>query len=307
MTFTPTQPALGRTVGDFCDQVLGEYLDRNEVVELDRLKEAVSATADEVFVSFSASGLRPQARMEIDDELLHIWADADVPGGYVVQRGVGHTTAALHEAGAVIRVNPRWTRSVIATQLAREIRSWPTNVGAVATADFPVANGAETVDLDGLVDFDVRRVLRVQRTHASMANSSRPGFRGILERRQDLTAFPSGYALRFPLTPGVATVVRVAVLYAPPVPAEVDYTADLGADYHLSSRLADAAMLGVAGRLLLTDEINRTDDRSQSRPRLAEQVPPGHRLQTGQGLLAERDRLLKTEAETILNEYPPSF
>lgn len=307
MTITPTPTPLGRTVGDFCDEILREYLDRNEVVELDRLKQAVSPAADTVYVSFSASGLRAQARMEIGDELLHIWAAADSPGGYVVERGVNGSTPAAHDANTVIRVNPRWPRIVLANQLAREIRTWPTAVGAVAVGDFDVAGSTEAMDLDGLAGFDVRRVLRVQRDHASAANLSRPGLKGILERRQDPGDFPSGYALRFPMTPGVSTTVRVAVLYAHPIPPAIDFGADLGLAYHLSPRLADAAMLGIAGRLLAADEVSRTDDRSQPRARLAEDVPPGHRLQTGQALLLERDRLLKTEAEALLNAYAPTF
>lgn len=306
MTFTPTQPALGRTVRDWCDELLGEYLDRNEIVELDRLKQPVAPGDDEIFLSFSASGVRPQARVEVGDELMHVWSAADNPGSFVVQRGASGTTAVAHAADTIMRVNPRWPKAILAAQLAREIRSWPTAVGAVAVGEFAVSGVDETVDLDGLLGFDVRRVLRVQRQHHFANNTSWPAVHALLERRQAAT-FGSGFALRFPLGFGHASVVRAAVLYGHPIPAQVDFDADLGTVYHLNDRLADAALLGVAGRLVMADEVVRTDDRSQPRPRLAEQVPPGHRLQTGQGLLQERDRLLKTEVESILNEYPPSF
>lgn len=299
MTFVLNPLALGRTVGDWCDELVREYLDRNEVIELDRLKDAVTADAEEVYVTYSGSGIRSQARLEVDDELMHVWAPADNPGAFVVQRGVNATTPAAHDAGALIRINPRWPRPILAAQLGREIRSWPTAVGAVATAEFDVGPSAVALGLTGLDGVDVRRVLRVQR----QADDGWPGYPYVLERRQD-DGLP---ALRFNHAYPRNATLRVAVLYAHPVPATIDFTADLGTDYHLSPRLADAAMLGVAGRLLLADEINRTDDRSQPRARLADQVPPGHRLQTGQGLLQERDRLLKTEAEAILNDYAPSF
>lgn len=306
MTITPAPDALGRTVSDWVDELLEEYLDPVDATELDSLDQSITATATTMFTTYSATGLRAQARAELDDELVHVWAPGDDAGSYVVRRGMGGSTAAAHDAGAIVRVNPRWPRSALARHLAKEIRSWPSSVGAVATGDLDVPAGAEAVDLDGLGDYEILRILAVQQDHADATDDRWPAVPARLERRQDTTAFPSGQALRFLGSTGSATTLQVSVLYRPPIPT-LDFADDLGTDYHLNDRLADAALLGVAGRLLLASEIPRTDDRSQPRPRRAEDVPPGHRLQAGSGLLTQRDAILKAEAERILNEYPPRF
>ncbi len=306
MSITPTGTSLGRTLGDWCDELHREYLERKDRTPLEELNGAVTTGATLITVSHGST-LRSQVAVEIDDELLHVWGDGSAAQSFVVRRGHAGSTAVQHSDGALVRVGPRFPRITLAKQLRREVRSWPVAIYAVAVGEFDIAADTEAFDLDGLSGYELFRVLRVQQDHPTEANATWPEISHVLERRQNTTDFPSGYALRLPVVPGTARTIRVTVGYRHPVPASLDFTADLGTTWHLNDTLADAAMLGVAGRLLATGETDRTDDRSQARPRRAEEVPPGHNLQAGQALFAERDRLLALEAERLLTQYGYRF
>lgn len=305
MTITPTGTSLGRTLGDWCDELTREYLARKDRTSLEQLNGAVTTGATSVVVRHGGK-VRPGQELEIEDELLHVWAESTT-NTYTVARAFAGTTAVQHVDNSLVRIGPRFPRITLAEQLRREVRSWPVNLYAVAVGELDIAASTEAFDLAGLSGYDVVRICRVQQDHPTDADASWPEISWRFERNQNTTDFSSGYALRLPNAPDTARTIRVTVGYAFPVPATLDFTADLGTTWHLSARLADAAMLGVAARLLGTGEIDRTDDRSQARPRRAEEVPPGHQLQAGESLMRERDRLLMLEAERLANAYPWRF
>lgn len=256
---------------------------------------------------YAPSGLRAGTTVEVDGELMHVWSTLD-DNRFQVERGLSGTVVNLHQTDALVHVAPRWPLVDIARGLRREIRSWPPALCAVVAADLSVAGAVEALELEGLDDVNVTRVLRVQRRHHDGADASWPTFGALLERRQSVDSFASGLALRFPHTLGTASTLRVVLGYDfPTTDGAVDFTVDIGTAHHLTRPLADAAMLGVAGRLLLTSETARTADNAQPRPRRGEDVPPGHRLQAGQALLVERDRLLKTELERLHMQYAPRY
>lgn len=303
MSFTPSGTTLGLSIEEWAEALIEEYLDTESREELDQLDGDLSTTATTITVRHGATGLRTGALAEVDSEIVHVWETASATSA-TVMRGMRRSNPSSHSDNTLVRLNPRYPKITLAEQLRREIRSWPSALVAVATGSLDVPRAQEAVDLDGLDGYYGLRLLRVQRDHPRSKNTSWPGVSATLEVRQDRTAFPSGYALRVH-DPGDATTLRVAVGYRFPIPATLDVTDDVGEAFHINGYLADAAMLGVAGRQMLTGEIARTDDRSQQRPRRAEDVPPGHRLQTGEGLLVERDRMLKHELERLYLEYPP--
>lgn len=234
---------------------------------------------------------------------MHVWARNN-PNGYDVQRGFLETTAAAHVDGTIVVVNPRWPLIDLARGLQREIRSWPVAVVAVAAGTFSVAASAETIPLTGLESVEVQRLFRVQRPHHRTSDTSWPVIDANLEYAQDPDSFGTVPVLRLSQCRDAGDV-RVIVGYQHPTvdDGDLDFTDDIGTTNHLTKGLADAAMLGVAGRLLLAQEVARTDDRSQTRPRRGEDVPPGHQMQAGEALLRERDRLLKMEVERLTSRY----
>lgn len=305
MSFTVAGESIGITLSQFCDRLLEEHLERGERRELDQLNGAVTDTASTVTLTHNATGVKPQTRIEVGNELMHVWSVADQVA--TVARGHGGSAAAPHLANALVRVNPRFPRQVLAETLRREVRSWPNTLYAPVVGEFSVLSSTEAIDLDGLAETDeVVRVLRVQRRHRDTTDGSWPTVTGHLERSQNLTDFASGWALRFPGSFDSATDVRVALGLAFRVPADLDWAADLGTSWLLTPGLVDAALFGVAAMLLPTEEIARADQWNQARPRKGEDVPPGFPLQLGGALRQQRDLLLKAEAERLYNAYAPS-
>lgn len=307
MAFSISGASLGMTIQEWCDRLREEHLDRTERAELDKLNGAVT-TGDTIITStYAASGMRSQTRVEIGGEIMHLWGAGSTAQSFIVDRGHAGSAAGSHADGSLIRVAPRFTTHQLAEQLRREIRSWPVPLCAVAVGDVSVGASVEAVDLDGLTGTEVVRLFRVQRANPDVSETSWPVVDASLERRQDLTDFPSGYAIRFPGDHSAMTA-RVTLGYRFPVgTGTLDLTADLGETFHINAALADAAMFGVAGKQMISSEIERATDQNQQRPRRGEDVPPGHMLQTGQALLAQRDLMLKLENERILNQYAPSF
>lgn len=306
MSFTVAGTNIGLTLGQFCDRLLEEHLERSERRELDQLDGAVTSTTTSIVTTHSATGIKPQARIEIDNELMHVWSHTTSTLTSIVARGHGGSTAAAHDDDAIVRVNPRFPRQVLAETLRREVRSWPSTVYALASAEFSVLSTTEAIDLAGLAATDqVRRALRVQRRHWDTTDGSWPLVDAHLERRQNTTDFASGWALRFPNGFDKATDVRVTLGLDFRVPAVLDFTDDLGEDWLLTPGLVDAALFGVAAMLLPGEEVARADQWNQARPRKGEDVPPGYGLQLGGALRQQRDLLLKAEAERLYNAYAP--
>ena len=307
MSFTIAGTALGVTIEQWCDRVLRDHLGRNETEQLEKLNGAVTTGATSIVTTYGAK-IRPQTRVELGNELLHVWQESTTDT-YTVERGMGGTTAVNHDDGDLVRIAPRFPKIVLASQLRQEIRSWPSPIVAIASADFSLANGVEVFDLDGLEDVEGLRLLGVQHDHERTSNDAWPFVPNArLETRQNATDFASGVALHLGGYKHSGGRFRVTVGYRHPTSQDsIDFADDLGETFHLNGSLADIAMLGVAGTLLLGDEIDRTNDLSQGRPRRAEDVPPGHRLQAGQGLLQMRDILLKLEAERTYSDFAPRF
>jgi hypothetical protein len=306
MAFVVAGSPIGVTLRQFCNRVLEEYLERGERRELDKLSGAIDALVDDIVTTYGAGAARAGTRIEIDDELMHVWVATD-DTHMTVERGHGGSTAAAHADGATVRFNPRFPRQVIAEQLRREIRSFPDQVYVPVVGEFTVGTTVEAIDLDGLLGYEVCRVGAIRSTHHDAADNSWPLINGVVAGHADETLFPSGYSLRFPGGRWAGDVRISLGVRHPTTIVALDFDDDIGETFMLTARQADAAMLGVAGTLLFTDEVERTQDQAQLRPRRGEDVPPGHRLQAGTALRQERDRLLKLEAERLQAIIPVTF
>lgn len=306
MSFTVAGESIGITLSQFCDRLLEEHLERGERRELDQLDGAVTSTTTIIVTTHGATGIKPQGRIEVDNELMHVWSHTASTLTSVVARGHGGSTAAAHADDALVRVNPRFPRQVLAETLRREVRSWPNTLYAPVSGEFSVLSTTEAIDLDGLANDEIVRLCRVQRQHWDTTDGSWPSVSASLERRQNTTDFASGWALRFHAPFDAATDVRATVGIRFRVPATLDFTADLGTSWLLTPGLVDAALFGVAAMLIPTEEVARADQWNQARPRKGEDVPPGYGLQLGGALRQQRDLLLKAEAERLYNAYAPS-
>jgi hypothetical protein len=94
------------------DRTLRQLL--SGTVEARNLLTSTLTSADtSVVVTYPLEGLRAGQVLEIDSELMYIWATDAPTKTLTVQRGFNGTTAAAHTAGAIITVSPRFPRAQV--------------------------------------------------------------------------------------------------------------------------------------------------------------------------------------------------
>lgn len=295
----------GRTprtlVADIERQVYGSHR-----TELNRLNDSggISSSDGTAVLEFDLGGIRPGAYIEIDDEVLYVWSVDSVTKTATVERAMLGSTAAAHADDSVVRVEPRFTRVEMLAAISAEIRSWPTNLYARYLGSVTMPASATAVDLTGFT-VEGAALLRARTGPTQDAQRWRNTYGVRLEVRQQLTDFPSGYSLAVPGAFGAATELHLT-LRAPFQVSGLTTTTDLGA-LGIPPRLVDAIPLGVAGRMLMTRDVARTDPHAQGRSRPAEEVRTGDQLQIGRALLQERDRLLAEAANWLLAEDGMGF
>lgn len=265
--------------------------------QMNRLKVAANDSQTTISFEFAIEGVVGGALIGVDDELMYVWSRDKGTLQAVVQRGVLGTEKSTHDVGALIEVNPRFPTAVIRDELQREIRSWHPRLFAVVTKELTVGTGNRAVNLDSVPGnfFHVLEILRQPRD----TRDSWYRVRGRAEHNLNTTDFPSGSALF--LDEPVEASTRIRFTYARPFDLEsFDDDVDLEEDVLLSPAYYDIATYGAAWRLVSTREIKRTDGDAQGEPRDAQEVPPGHILQTARQLktlrderIAEENRLLK--------------
>lgn len=273
--------------------------------QMNRLDSAISTVGQStVTFEFDAEGITKGSIISIDDELMYVWSRDKGTLQAVVQRGVLGTTAATHAVGALVEVNPRFPTSVIRDELQREIRSWHPRLFAVVTKELTVEIAKRAVDLDS-VPGDFFHVLDILRQPRALSDSW-VRVRGRAAHNLNTADFPSGSALF--LDDPVEASTRIRVTYARPFDLSAfDDNTDLVADVLLEPAYFDIATYGAAWRLVSTREIKRTDSDAQGEPRDAQEVPPGHILQTARQLKALRDERIAEEHRLLVHRWGVRF
>lgn len=310
MSFTISGASLSYTVADFVREVRNRWLEPARTMEFDKLNGAITTGDSYITGTYVPDGIRAGQTIEIDHELMLVWGAGSTANTRIVERGFDGSTADSHADSSLVRIGPRWPAVVIARALVEEVQSWPGTVYALVSGDFTLAADKMVLDLDGLSGFEVLRLCRVQRKKVLVGVPNTDGrwpvVAATIERRQQTTDFPSGFALRVNEVLESGEQLRITVGYKHPIPASVLPTTDLGTGFHLTASQRDICLAGAAARLLVGTESERTDTASIGRGRMAEQVPPGHRLQAGEeGLWRMRDRLLDNEVRRLHRQYAP--
>lgn len=243
--------------------------------------------------------------IEIDAELIFVWAAA---GGTIssAYRGWMGTTAAAHSDGALVTVSPRWPTINIYQALSTEIVSYASPVhGLYSTQTLALTSGANTAgyNLTGLtgelIDInDVRIDLPGMVGDWPLVRSWE------LDRDADLTAFPSGYALRIHdgLLPGRAIRIQYRAGFTA-LPTPIALATNLTTT-GLPASAYDIPPLGAAAKLLATREARRAQFDAQPEPRQAAEVAPGVNRAAAGGLLALRNQRLVEERVRLQGRYP---
>lgn len=263
----------------------------------------INASDTEVGFEFEPGGIRPGSFIEIDDEVMMVWA---VRGQIAtVERAQMGTTAATHADDSIIRVEPRFWRKQIIDALRDEISSWPPELYGVVQDTITVAAEKRAIDLPGAGSFSGLRLLRAQHApYTDLGLTSEAWVElphAALDANQSTASFASGVSLTWDADLRQASTLRV-VLGIRFITSGMTSSTDVGA-MGLSLPMLDIPPIGAAVRLLFPAEIGRTDDAAMGRSRLAEETPPGHASRTAREMLEWRDRRLADEAKRLLNEY----
>lgn len=248
----------------------------------------INSVVTDVTVEFGGSGISEGSYLGIDDELMYVWVWDTAQKKATVQRGMFGTTPAAHAVGALIEVDPRFFRAAIRDEIGKEINSWYPRLFRATTVSLPVLSSSRAVDtssLDILHILDVTRDAPVGGTTKGVRYRWDRGIESlILEDYTEGTNLSVTYATTFD-TSSLADGV------------------DLVATAGLTDDMIDIIPTGVAWRLLVTREIGRTETDSQAEPRDAQEVPPGHIIQTGRELKRMRDERIAESARLLQHRW----
>ena len=304
----------GLTVEDLIDRTIG-HLYGNQRTALNVLDASMTTATTSMTLTDSLDGIRAGAYIEVDDEVMYVRSATGAVA--TVRRGMLGTDAAAHVDESLVKVEPRFRRQQIIQALRAEIESWPFTVYARYVGEVSVGTSVRGVDLAGLAGVDGAQLIAAQRSPLESNQTVWPTIPSArLERRQDLTDYPSGYALVFPNFGGNIGVTDRDWPYGYMVSNVSSFTArvrvkarfstaifsagtDVGQVMGMPLACAEIAPVGAAARLVMTQDVARTDTNAYGRARAAEEVRAGDATSAGRSLLQWRDRLLDEAAKSL--------
>lgn len=286
------------TAGQLIDRVAGELL-AGTVEERNKVATGIDASTTTVTFSYPLSGLREGSVFEIGSEQFYVWTTNTSAKSAEVERAFNGTTAASHDASAIVTVNPRFPRSRVLQQLNAELAdlSSPLNgLFQMATLDVAYNGSDRMVNLTG-----VTNILDLYDVRLRYLNDDYPVIRSVrLLRDMPTSDFASGNALAFD---SAVRAGSLRVSYKAPYGSfstESDTVADVGG----SSNIDDLLALGAQIRLMAGREIKRNFTESQGDTRRAEEVPSGAVANSMLQLQRLRRDRVMAEAARLNRQYP---
>ena len=266
---------------------------------------ALNSTQTNITLTYDMAGSGVGSIIEINTEQMYVVAQSSLTR--TVIRGWNGTPAASHSSGAVIRVNPRFTKHAILGSFADELNSWPVELGPWDTVEVVVPAFEWIVELA-----PTRSGAAIQRlldaniqpdTTSSFRQRSRIDVRMV--RDADADEYTSGYAIQMPHRFDKTRTVQVDMI------TNFDLTAvnagtttvDLLTTTGVRSSLLDVLYYGVMWREMSSMEVGRTDP-SANAPLDAAEVPPTHLMQAGAALKQIRDTRMSEERTRMHDTWP---
>lgn len=289
------------TVADLIEQTI-DHLYGGMRQALTILVDAIDASTTTVKLT-ETSEVGVGAFLSIDDELMYVRAVNTATTQATVIRGMRGTTAAAHDSGVLVEVNPKFPRYRIRRSLGEEIRSFPTDVHGVLSVDLTTSTDGAGYDLDG-VPATYLSILDVQLGPYSSDTSTavvRPNYYEV--RNADLDTYPSGAGIV--LTGAVGGIRDLRVTVAVPFnTSSMADTVNVESAIGLPASMLDIPPMGAAARLMVGREVKRTFGEGQSEPRRAEEVPVGSSSGTATFLRREVQRRIAEEMTRLRSQYP---
>lgn len=274
--------------------------------ERNLLANSVDSTETTFTFSGPLEGIQAGAYLGIDLEQLYVVDAGSSSTTATVIRGQLGSIPTAHAAGAVVYVNPRFSRWQMLRALNAELRdmSAPPNM-IFQVKDFqlttqPVAMTyavpAENTDIISLLE------LRYSYPDAYKAWPRVTRNTYSILRNMPTSDFASGMAIRLDenVYPGRTLQVR----YAAPFTELDGLVTDVVAATGIPVTAVDIPPLGAAARLMGVREAKRSFTESEGDSRRSQEVPSGSAARAAGAILAVLNQRIRSEASRLKTQFP---
>jgi hypothetical protein len=276
--------------------------------EIDTL--GVSIGTSDTTISLGAGqtlgSIAPSAIVQVDYELMLVLS-APTTTSITVQRGYLDSTAAAHNAGTLLTVNPRFPAVDVVKAINEDIDSLSSpSLGLYQMLEVTLTYNPVLVgyDLPGVTPSSLIEIheIRAQEYGPFQQWPLVPMSMYKVQRNADTSIFPSGLALELykPGYPGRPLRVQYKAAYATPL---VNASDDVALVTGLHSQAHDIPVLGAAYRLMQFRELKRSFTEEQTEPRRAQEVPVGSSLTAMKGIMQHRSDRIGEEAARLNAMY----
>jgi hypothetical protein len=279
--------------------------------KLNKLGGSLTSNATSFTLTYDISGLQAGTIIAIDlEEIFVFQVDAVSKSVTDCIRGYNGSTAAAHNSGAIVTVQPKFSNFRVLEAINDDLKdlSSPLNglyqLKSVDLTFNPVTFGYDMTSVTDVIGVqEVRfRTPGPQKTWPKidswqlLRNATATG---------DFGDFPSGFGLVVyeSAQPGYP----IHVIYRAPYVPLVNLTDNVLNVTGLVSTMLDLPPIGAAIRLVAGREIKRNFDEAQGEPRRAEEVPPQANIQSVSGLRTLRRDRIMAESVRLQRAYSYEF
>lgn len=274
-----------------------------------RNKLSASALVGDTTLSFTydLAGIKAGSRLSIGTETVYVWDVSDSAKTATVERGWEGSTATAHSSGAVVTVNPRFTRAEIFQAINDDLADLSSPVNGlfrVRTVDITYNSSKAGYDFSNTGLIDVIEIRWKQSGSSAYWPTIRRGDYQI-SRNMATTEFASGTALF--ITDQAQNGLPLRVRYKATFSSLAALTDDVEAVTGLHAAAHDLPPIGAALRLMAGREVKRNFTEAQGDTRRAEEVPPGAVEASWRGLARLRQSRIADEAARLAAMYPQTI
>lgn len=288
------------TFNNLVDEVLmrlSGYGVRNQ--SLTHLESAVSSAASTLALNSTASVGR--GVIEIGEEL--IWVDSYDRSSNVVTvppygRGFSGTTAAAHDAGDMVTINPQFTRVAVKNAINDAVNDMASKLYAVKTATFTYSPAVTTYALPA----DVDSVLSVTFETIGATKEWQPVRKYRIDKSANIQKFGSNKTIT--LNQYVDAGATVQVTYAGKPDLFESASDDFETTTGFPASAKDVAVLGAAYHLLSFVESGRLSYVTPEASVQSDKIPYGSGSSLAKYVYALYQQRLQSEADKLALEFP---
>ena len=286
------------SLGALTDEIIGHLHGHVDVPAMGTLSTAIDADDTTLTVDFGDQPARPNGVIEIGTELM-VATRYDASNGQLTLApwGRGHrgTTAAVHAAGSLVTVRPRFPRKRVQEAINETIRA--SSPPLYAPRDLaPIDTGA-FVGLGYELPADTLRVLRVDSTDQWGGDLA---YRRVL-RNWTVRSIAGTKLLEIDRNETLHTLQVTVAANPAPLATEAD---DFATVTGLAESAADVVIYGALQRLVMGVELARQQVISPEAMARADKVPVQSGIAISRYYAALYQQRLAAEQDRLNQEYP---